>query len=583
MRRFLCALPNDKRAPGRRPSLATEDPALAEAFIKRNDRPGWGVFECVSYLDPGATERNLQTARYLPRIVVDQDLRAIEEAADKVDYTNAHLPLLPTEIRNSGGGRHLEWQFKEPIERDTEEHERAIVAMKKLVGLLGGDPIPTHAAALLRVPGTCNSKYDKPVVVEKIGGSGQCVDLVDIEEMVELLEARGPLLTVKPPVRLNGSGRAHTPLGYTKAVDLSETYWNGPGGNNNIHEMELRGVASEIGKGKTLVEAVDTVLAVVHKAVCHDPINWDAAEDEAVVVEGMGFDFISKYPEHSSALPDEFRDQFEQAVALGKCPRFFYRKPEQRWHIRVFDTPHKKAEERGEEASRHTDGGRKSTVIEAKPFVRFDPAKLPPREWVYGRHYQRGVPSATVGAGGGGKSSIDMIELMAMCTGRPLLGEQPLMRCRVWYHNAEDNMNEIKRRIAAACQHYDVDQGELEGWMFVTSGLEMPIKIAASKNGSVAVDGTASAAIIRTITDNEIAVASFDPLIAHHTTLENSTGDMDQVAREFARIANVTDCAIEIVHHTRKPAPARKSLASWTVAGLSRLSMPCVLRASLTP
>ena len=41
---------------------------------------------------------------------------------------------------------------------------------------------------------------------------------------------------------------------------------------------------------------------------------------------------------------------------------------------------------------------------------------------------------------------------------------------------------------------------------------------------------------------------------------ENVTGDMDQVVREFARIANATDCAIEIVHHTRKPAPGQEEL-----------------------
>ena len=74
------------------------------------------------------------------------------------------------------------------------------------------------------------------------------------------------------------------------------------------------------------------------------------------------------------------------------------------------------------------------------------------------------------------------------------------------------------------------------------------------------VDKATTAAIIRTITDNEIGVTSFDPLVAHHSATENATGDMDLVIREFARIANVTECAIEIVHHTRKPAPGQEEL-----------------------
>ena len=134
------------------------------------------------------------------------------------------------------------------------------------------------------------------------------------------------------------------------------------------------------------------------------------------------------------------------------------------------------------------------------------------------------------------------------------------MRCRAWYHNAEERENDIYLRIAAITQHFGIDQSELEGWLFVTSGITMPIKIAVSRSGAAQVDKAATAAIVRTINDNEIRVASFDPLVAHHAAIENATGDMDLVIWEFARMANATDCSIEIVHHTRKPAPGQEEL-----------------------
>lgn len=252
-------------------------------------------------------------------------------------------------------------------------------------------------------------------------------------------------------------------------------------------------------------------------------------------------------------LPGEFHKDWSETITAGGTPQMHFAGRfcvKSRWGSKAKNGTHKT----GTEAPR-------SPGIEAKPFTRFDPAMLPARAWLYGKHYQRGIITSTVGPGGGGKSSLDLVELIAICTARPLLEEQPTVRCRAWYHNAEDDRDEIYRRIAAVCQHYDIDQGELEGWLFVTSGLDMPIKIAATRLGSIHIDPITAGAIIRTISDNDIGVASFDPLIAHHAAAENATGDMDQVIREFARIANATDCAIEIVHHTRKPAPGQEELS----------------------
>src|SRR5262245_34230284 len=76
----------------------------------------------------------------------------------------------------------------------------------------------------------------------------------------------------------------------------------------------------------------------------------------------------------------------------------------------------------------------------------------------------------TVAPGGTGKSSLEMVEGVSMATGRNLLGEEPRERVRVWYHNGEDNMDELNRRLAAICQYYDIPLEELPGWFFMTSG-----------------------------------------------------------------------------------------------------------------
>lgn len=311
----------------------------------------------------------------------------------------------------------------------------------------------------------------------------------------------------------------------------------------NIHDTWKRCVGSLLRRGETADNAFAQIQKATEARCQNDPQRQHWGKKLAAIFAW----YLEKTPELLTSLSEKQLRAWKARVAAGEHPQLVWR-PDFGLHIRT-----QCEDSKGPEPP--TPNG-----IAARPFQRFDPAKLPPREWLYGKHYQRGIITATVGPGGGGKSSLDLVEMIAVCTGRNLLGEQPRLRCKAWYHNAEDSRDEIYRRIAAVCQHYQIDQSELEGWLFVTSGIEMPIKVAATRSGKVTIDLITTEAIIRTIADNDIGVSSFDPLVAHHSSVENATGDMDQLIREFARIANVTDCAIEIVHHTRKPAPGQEEL-----------------------
>jgi hypothetical protein len=51
---------------------------------------------------------------------------------------------------------HLLWELDKPAPAD----ERITIALKKLSTVVGGDPHVCHPAALLRMPGTHNSKFN---------------------------------------------------------------------------------------------------------------------------------------------------------------------------------------------------------------------------------------------------------------------------------------------------------------------------------------------------------------------------------------------------------------------------------------
>lgn len=186
-----------------------------------------------------------------------------------------------------------------------------------------------------------------------------------------------------------------------------------------------------------------------------------------------------------------------------------------------------------------------------------DPKTIPPREWVYGHHYMRGMVSATAGIGGAGKSSLAAVEAISMAIGRDLFRNGAPLLCgpqRVWFHNAEDPMVEMQRRFAAALQFYGVTPEDLDGRLYVTSGRDMPILLAQEINhGTIGVQQTTIAgAVSREITRRRIAVATFDPFVGLHMVNENDNAAMNAVMTLIRDIAHETHCAIDLIHHFRK-------------------------------
>jgi hypothetical protein len=176
---------------------------------------------------------------------------------------------------------------------------------------------------------------------------------------------------------------------------------------------------------------------------------------------------------------------------------------------------------------------------------------LPPREWIYGKHYQRGVISGTIAPGGSGKTSLCMVEAIAMATGRNLLGEQPVERVRVWYHNAEDTQDEVNRRVVAICKHFKIPQQELAGWFIATSCEKFDLRVAKGIH-ELKVEERTVDAIADKIHALEIDVAVVDPLVNVHEVTEDHNTKMAAVAGLFRGIAQGESCSIEFTQHTRK-------------------------------
>lgn len=195
--------------------------------------------------------------------------------------------------------------------------------------------------------------------------------------------------------------------------------------------------------------------------------------------------------------------------------------------------------------------------IEAKVFEWTDTASIAPREWIYGKHYMRGMVSATAGVGGAGKSTLLNVELVSMAIGRDLMNDGkalPLGPLTVWGHNGEDPYVELQRRLMAVCFHYGVTREDLGGRLRITSGRDMPVMLATelAQGGKLLTPTQHGSLIAAEIAKHGIQVLVLDPFVTIHRVNENDNVMIDGVMTILRDLAHSTNCAIEVAHHFRK-------------------------------
>lgn len=191
--------------------------------------------------------------------------------------------------------------------------------------------------------------------------------------------------------------------------------------------------------------------------------------------------------------------------------------------------------------------------IKATPFAWRNEADIPRREWLYGHDLIRKFLSLDIAPGGLGKSSLKIVEALAMASGLPLLNKTvhggPL---RVWVYNLEDPVEETERRFAAAAKHYKLTPDHCGDRLYSDSGREQPVCIAEETETGARIVRPVAEAIIAELKARRIDVLTIDPFVSSHSVSENDNRAIDMVAKEWSRIADVCNCAVNLVHHVRK-------------------------------
>lgn len=176
---------------------------------------------------------------------------------------------------------------------------------------------------------------------------------------------------------------------------------------------------------------------------------------------------------------------------------------------------------------------------------------VPPRRWVYGRKLIRGFCTLLASPGGLGKSSLLTAMALDMASGVKTLHDEPRSPLRVWLYNLEDPLDETFRKLAAGilAKSYPVDP--LPN-IYANSGREDRLILAEEPKPGLMIARPEVEAVIAQIKANRIDVLVVDPVVRSHLMDENSNKAVDFIMDLYARIAHEADCAVMLVHHTRK-------------------------------
>ena len=163
-----------------------------------------------------------------------------------------------------------------------------------------------------------------------------------------------------------------------------------------------------------------------------------------------------------------------------------------------------------------------------------------------------------------GKSSLLLIMLLSIATGRQLLGRKVHKRRKVAYWSGEDNREEVMRRLKAACLLFKITHEEIDGWLTLLDPYEMPLEIAEERvlkdrGKTIAINELTVKVVSAFLTDNEIEVLAIDPMVDTHSLQENDNGAINKVMKGFKMIAQSSKSAVILAHHIAKGSTGENS------------------------
>jgi len=526
-----------------------------------------GVFVTISETDfKGRSTNNIVRPR---AIFADADSK---EQADHCRLVLEPCGAFPSMAVNSGRGYHF--YFCTDVPRD-----QFSILQEQLSARLGTDAAVKDLPRVMRVPGTLHLKDPtKPKLVKLLNPENSSVQRWQLSELVGKLGLspanpslnRGPsknanLTRAKPGLsKLTHADREHL----NKVFGLHGEDKLAAGLEANIEEV--RSAVSEIPPSAIATEPewMKLARALAHEAV----VNKAQAEQlweilDAASRPAPGYDeadnrtrwlrYIDEAWDHENPITVE--TVFHMALDHGW----------KRWSPPITPTA-------------------SAPVVWSPADLQVSFSNIPHRRWLYGVDLVRGDITLIGSPGGAGKTSLALGMAISTAIGRPLLDEKIFggEGLKALYINAEDSGIEMKRRTWALCLKHNIAEKDLN--RLYVAGTDDPqvqhlsFLRTVEKNTSV-IDQKGFEQLESLIAALKPDLLVLDPLVALCGGGNiNDNAAMSLVMRDLKRLAIKHDCAVLIVHHTRKGGDLTNADAISGASAIVNLARRAIIPVTMT-